>query len=126
MTFVNTMDFNGLNKGLKLYCCEPGFIKLNINFGVCFCEVSILIGCLLLPSFYFALLSFFTLLPMDFELLNVFSGLQIGAKLNGRGDATTKLEMICLQVRKLNFLNEMQLGDFPVLHTTDDIAFFWF
>ena len=63
---------------------------------------------------------------MDFELLNVFSGFQIGAKLNGRGDATTKLEMICLQVRKLNFLNEMQLGDFPVSHTTDDIAFFWF
>ena len=60
---------------------------------------------------------------MDFELLNVFSGFQIGAKLNGRGDATTKLEMICLQVRKLNFLNEMQLGDFPVSHTTDDIAF---
>ena len=59
---------------------------------------------------------------MDFELLNVFSGFQIGAKLNGRGDATTKLEMICLQVRKLNFLNEMQLGDFPVSHTTDDIA----
>ena len=58
---------------------------------------------------------------MDLELLNVFSGLQIG-----RGDATTKLEMICLQVRKLNFLNEMQLGDFPVSHTTDDIAFFWF
>ena len=64
---------------------------------------------------------------MDFELLNVFSGFQIGAKLNGRGDATTKLEMICLQVRKLNFLNEMQLGDFPVSHTTDDIiAFFFF
>ena len=63
---------------------------------------------------------------MDFELLNVFSGFQIGAKLNRRGDATTKLEMICLQVRKLNFLNEMQLGDFPVSHTTDDIAFFWF
>ena len=61
---------------------------------------------------------------MDFELLNVFSGFQIGAKLNGRGDATTKLEMICLQVRKLNFLNEMQLGDFPVSHATDDIAFF--
>ena len=54
---------------------------------------------------------------MDFELLNVFSGFQIGAKLNGRGDATTKLEMSCLQVRKLNFLNEMQLGDFPVSHT---------
>ena len=48
---------------------------------------------------------------MDFELLNVFSGLQIGAKLNGRGDATKKLEMICLQVRKLHFLNEMQLGE---------------
>ena len=64
---------------------------------------------------------------MDFELLNVFSGFQIGAKLNGRGDATTKLEMICRQVRKLNFLNEMQLGDFPVSHTTDDIiAFFFF
>ena len=63
---------------------------------------------------------------MDFEFLNVFSGFQIGVKLNGRGDATTKLEMICLQVRKLNFLNEMQLGDFPVSHTTDDIAFFWF
>ena len=40
---------------------------------------------------------------MDFELLNVFAGFQVGAKLNGRGDATTKLEMICLQVRKLNF-----------------------
>ena len=63
---------------------------------------------------------------MDFELLNVFSGFQIGAKLNGRGDATKKLEMICLQVRKLHFLNEMKLGDFPVSHTTDDIAFFWF
>ena len=63
---------------------------------------------------------------MNFELLNVFSGFQIGAKLNGRGDATTKLEMICLQVRKLNFFNEMQLGDFPVSHTTDDIAFFGF
>ena len=50
---------------------------------------------------------------MDFELLNAFSGFRIGAKLNGRGDATTKLEMIFLQVRKLNFLNEMQLGDFP-------------
>ena len=108
------MDFNGLNKGLKLYCCEPGFIKLNINFGVCFYQVFILL-CLV-----------FTLPPMDFELLNVFSGFQIGAKLNGRGDATTKLEMICLQVRKLNFLNEMQLGDFPVSHTTDDVAFFWF
>ena len=63
---------------------------------------------------------------MDFELLNVFSGFQIGAKLNGRGDATTKLEIICLQVRKLNFLNEMQLGDFPVSHTTDDIIAFFF
>ena len=47
-----------LIKGLKLYCCEPGFIKLNINFGVCFCQVSIFFWCLLLPSFYFALLSF--------------------------------------------------------------------
>ena len=91
MSFVNTMDFNGLNKGLKLYCCEPGFIKLNINFGVCFYQVFILL-CLV-----------FTLPPMDFELLIIFSGFQIGAKLNGRGDATTKLEMICLQVRKLNF-----------------------
>ena len=79
-------------------------------------------------KFLFCFAKFFTLLPMDFELLNVFSGFQIGAKLNGRGDATKKLEMICLQVRKLNFLNEMQLGDFPVSHTTDDtsIAFFWF
>ena len=34
--------------------------------------------------------------------------------------------MICLQVRKLNFLNEMQLGDFPVSHTPDDIACFGF
>ena len=64
---------------------------------------------------------------MDFELLNVFSGFQIGAKLNGRGDATTKLEMICLQVRKLNFLNEMQLGDF-LYHTQQmiQLPFFGF
>ena len=68
-------------------------------------------------KFLFCFALFFTVLPMDFELLNVFSGFQIGAKLNGRGDATTKLEMIRLQVRKLNFLNEMQLGDFPVSHT---------
>ena len=27
-------------------------------------------------------------------------------------------EMTCLQVRKLNFLNEMQLGDFPVSRMT--------
>ena len=25
------MDFNGLNKGLKLYCCEPGFIKDHVK-----------------------------------------------------------------------------------------------
>ena len=29
--------FNGFNKTLKLYCCEPGFI--NTNFGVCFCKL---------------------------------------------------------------------------------------
>ena len=60
--------FNGFNKTLKLYCCEPGFI--NTNFGVCFCLI-------------------FTLLLMNVnKLLNALSGFYIWAKLNERSDAT--------------------------------------
>ena len=59
---------------------------------------------------------------MNFRLLISLSGFYVWGELNERSDATTQSGRdICLQVRKLNFLNEMQLGDFPVSHT-DNIA----